>query len=72
MLVDNSKNELKFSLFEKKLTKLINNCNMEYSLQMPDFLLAKLLTNILKDMHNAYTENIDWHSKASNQTEDRK
>lgn len=50
-----------FEEFEKELADLINRHSLEYTLAMPDFMLAKLLTNILKQMFIAHFDNDKWH-----------
>jgi hypothetical protein len=50
-----------FANFKKELGNLINKHSLENSLDMPDFMMAELLVNILKAMRVAKAQNDSWH-----------
>jgi len=50
-----------FAPFERELTVLINEHSLENTLEMPDFMMAELLVNILKAMRLAKKLNDGWH-----------
>jgi hypothetical protein len=50
-----------FADFEKELSELINKHSLENSLEMPDFMMAELLVNMLKAMRLARKLNDGWH-----------
>lgn len=47
--------------FKKELCELINRCSLESSLEMPDFVMAELLTNFLKALQVSHAKNNCWH-----------
>jgi len=47
--------------FEKELTQLINKHSIENILDMPDFLIAEMLINIINSIGYISKKNLDWH-----------
>ena len=47
--------------FEDKLTLLINQYSLENEWDMPDFIMAKLITNFIKSVGPQMKHNLDWH-----------
>lgn len=50
-----------FAKFEKDLTCLINKHSLENTLEMPDFVMAKLLVNVLNAIVVSHARNNMWH-----------
>lgn len=55
--------------FKKQLTHLINQHSLENMLEMPDFIMADLITNILINLHLSRLHNDNWHGMKSYPTE---
>jgi hypothetical protein len=47
--------------FRKELEQLINKHSVENEVDMPDFLLADLLCNLIIKIGVATKKNLDWH-----------
>ena len=47
--------------FEKELKDLINKYSIENECDMPDFLLAEMLVNVIKGVSNPIKKCLDWH-----------
>ncbi len=47
--------------FERELIKLINKHSIEDKVDMPDFLLAKLLCQMIEAMGPVFKKVLDWH-----------
>ena len=47
--------------FEKELKHLINKYSVENTCDMPDFLLAKMIVNLIVTMGFSIKANLDWH-----------
>ena len=55
-------NEVKgMSEFKKDLEVIINKHSIENKLDMPDFLIAEMLCNIIDGMSSPIKRNLDWH-----------
>lgn len=48
--------------FEDELTELINKHSMENKADMPDFLLSKLLCEIIEAIGPVVKKTLDWHN----------
>ena len=51
--------------FEKELTHLINRHSIENEVDMPDFLLARMLCAMIESMGPTVKATLDWHGCAS-------
>ncbi len=49
------------SKFQKELEQLINKYSIENTCDMPDFLLAKMIVNLIVTMGFSIKANLDWH-----------
>ena len=47
--------------FEKELQSLINKHSIENEWDMPDFIMARLLTDFIKSAGKSMKWNLDWH-----------
>ena len=47
--------------FEKELRELINRHNMEQAMDMPDWLMARLMCNMIEVMGSIVKKTLDWH-----------
>ena len=47
--------------FEKELTDLINRHSIENEVDMPDFILAKMICHMVKAMGPSIKQTLDWH-----------
>jgi hypothetical protein len=47
--------------FEKELTHLINRYSIENEVDMPDFLLARMLCAMIESMGPTVKATLDWH-----------
>ena len=47
--------------FEKELTHLINRHSIENEVDMPDFLLARMLCAMIESMGPTVKATLDWH-----------
>lgn len=47
--------------FKKELTSLINAHSIENKWDMPDFLMAETLCNLIDSMSKPMKNNLDWH-----------
>ena len=47
--------------FKKELEQLINRHSIENEVDMPDYLLAELLCNLIKTIGISSKANLDWH-----------
>lgn len=47
--------------FEKDLQSLINKHSIENQWDMPDFLMAKLITRFIDSIGYTMKRNLDWH-----------
>jgi hypothetical protein len=47
--------------FEKELTHLINFHDIESMVDMPDFLLAEMMCNMIKAIGPSVKKTLDWH-----------
>jgi hypothetical protein len=47
--------------FEKELTTLINKHSVENKVGMPDFILAKMICNMIEAMGPSIKLALDWH-----------
>ena len=48
-------------LFQKELEALINKHSIENECDMPDFILAEMIVNIVKAVGQPIKKNLDWH-----------
>ena len=51
--------------FEKELTHLINRHSIENEVDMPDFLLARMLCAMIESMGPTVKSTLDWHGCSS-------
>lgn len=51
--------------FEKELADLINEHNIEKVVDMPDFILADMLCQMIKAIGPSIKQNLDWHGRGS-------
>ncbi len=47
--------------FEKELQSLINRHSIEKEWDMPDFIMARVITNFIKSVGKPMKHNLDWH-----------
>lgn len=47
--------------FEKELAQLINRHSVENEVDMPDFVLAKMICRMIEAMGPSIKKNLDWH-----------
>ena len=47
--------------FEKELTNLINKYSIENRCDIPDFILARMITNYIQHVASITKEVLDWH-----------
>lgn len=52
-------------LFEDELENLINRYSIENYCDIPDFLLAKLITNLIETIGETSKATLDWHGTDS-------
>ena len=51
--------------FEDELEELINKYSIENKVDMPDFLLARLLCRVVEAIGDPVKQTLDWHGCAS-------
>jgi len=51
--------------FQKELEGLINKYSIENRCDMPDFILAQMLVNLIRTLGYSIKRNLDWHGTDS-------
>ena len=51
--------------FEAELASLLNKYSMENYWDMPDFLMASMVTNFITECGHTMKSNLDWHGADS-------
>ena len=49
------------NVFQKELEKLINKHSIENYWNMPDYLMAKMITDFIEVSSNSMKMNLEWH-----------
>jgi len=56
---------MRINEFKKELASLINRHSLEIHWDMPDFLMAEVLTQIILSTGKTMRDNLDWHGTDS-------
>jgi hypothetical protein len=60
-IISNLEVEYKVEEFKKSLAHLINQHNIENIVDMPDFILADMICNMILSMGPSIKQTLDWH-----------